>query len=460
MAKILLLDDEDQTRRVIALHLGKRGHEVITGKDGAEGLDLLARQRFDLVLSDLRMPHVTGMELLKSIRDQGLLTPVIVLTAFASIESAVEAMKLGANDYIGKPPQLDEIEIKVNNLLAQQALIEENRRLKGELEDRFQTEGIIGHSRAIKQVIERVKLLTRDADIAILLTGESGTGKELIARTVHYNSGRAKFPFVAVNCGALPDALIESELFGHEKGAFTGAAAAKKGLFEVAHRGTLLLDEIDALPLPMQVKLLRALDQHEIRRVGGTKNIPVDLRIVSASNQDLESLVDGKTFRQDLYYRLAVATITLPPLREREDDVPLLIEHFLAKFNRAKNKSITIAPDAMAMIERYDWPGNVRELEHLIEVLVVTASSAVIIAAHLPERFTRPKAPGAVPLAAEPITDDFKAATKSMVTSFERDFILRQLEKRRWNVTQTAEAIGLSRAALHAKMKEYAIGSG
>ena len=299
-----------------------------------------------------------------------------------------------------------------------------------ELEDRFQPEGVIGHSHAIKQTIEKVKQLTRDPDIAILLAGESGTGKELIARTIHYNSARAQFPFVAVNCGALPDGLIESELFGHEKGAFTGAAREKKGLFEVAHRGTLLLDEIDALPLSMQVKLLRALDEHEIRRVGGTKNIPVDLRIISASNQNLERLVDEKAFRQDLYYRLAVATIALPPLRERQGDVPLLVEHFLEKFNRAKNKTVTIAPETTAALEDYGWAGNVRELEHLIEVLVVTVPSAVVTAQHLPERFTRRNATDDVPLAADSFTDDFKAATKSIVTSFERDFILRQLEKR------------------------------
>ena len=458
MAKILLLDDEEQIRRVIALHLGKRGHEVIAGKDGREGLDHLARARFDLVLTDLRMPRVSGIELLKAIRQGGLSTPVIVLTAYASIDSAVEAMKLGAADYIGKPPQLDEITIKVTNLLAQQALVEENRRLKEALEDRFQPEGIVGNSQAIKQVIEKVKLLARDPDIAILLTGESGTGKELIARTIHYHSPRAEFPFIAVNCGALPEALLESELFGHEKGAFTGAVAEKKGLFEAAHRGSLLLDEIDALPLAMQVKLLRALDDHEIRRVGAIKNIPVDLRIISASNQDLEQLVEEKRFRRDLYYRLAVAPILLPPLRERHGDMPLLIEHFLEKFNRAKNKQLTIDLEAIATLDAYAWPGNVRELEHLVEVLVVTAGSEVISAEELPRKFKEPRAAGEIAIHPESLTDDLKAATRSVTTRFEREFILRQLEKHRWNITQTAQTIGLSRAALHTKMKEYGIG--
>lgn len=457
MAKILVLDDEKNTRRVIELHLRKQGHEVSSGKDGREGLQLLARQPFDLILTDLRMPNISGFELLESIRTQGLSVPVIVLTAYATIESAVDAMKLGAADYIGKPPQLDEITIKVNNVLAQQDLRTENVRLKEELKGRFQLEGIIGQSEAIKQAIEKARLLARDPDIAVLLAGESGTGKELMARAIHYQSARAKDPFVAINCGALPENLLESELFGHEKGAFTGAATEKKGLFEVAHRGTLLLDEIDALPLPMQVKLLRALDEHEIRRVGAVRNIPVDLRIISASNQDLEQLVEEKIFRRDLYYRLAVATIVMPPLRERRADIALLIDHFLTKFNRAKNRSILIDSEAAARLEAYDWPGNVRELEHLIEVLVVTTAADVINTKNLPDKF-RKSTPAPTKADAENLAGDLKAATKQMTASFEREFILRQLEKHRWNVTQTAQAIGLSRAALHAKMKEYAIG--
>ncbi|HLE63969.1 MAG TPA: sigma-54 dependent transcriptional regulator, partial [Pyrinomonadaceae bacterium] len=357
MAKILLLDDEPQIRRVIALHLGKHGHQVTTGQDGREGLDRLAHERFDLVLTDLRMPQVSGTEVLKAMREQGLAIPVIVLTAFASIESAVEAMKLGAADYIGKPPQLDEITIKVEHLLKQQALVEENRRLKEALEERFRFEGIVGRSPAIRQALEKVKTLARDPAITILLTGESGTGKELVARTIHHHSPRAQHAFVAINCGALPETLLESELFGHDKGAFTGATAEKKGLFEVAHRGTLFLDETSALPATMQVKLLRAVEEREIRRVGGTKNIPVDLRIISASNQDLERLVEEKTFREDLYYRLAVATILLPPLRMRAGDVTLLANHFLEKFNCEKGKVLTIDPDVMARLEAYPWPG-------------------------------------------------------------------------------------------------------
>jgi DNA-binding NtrC family response regulator len=454
MARILLMDDEEPIRRPIELHLKKQGHEVTAAGDGQAGLILLGRDPFDLIITDLKMPRVTGLDFLKAIRERGLLTPVIVLTAFATIESAVEAIKLGASDYIGKPPQLDEITIKVDNLLKQQALAEENRRLKRELEGRFQLEGIIGRSEAIRQVIEQVKILARDPDISILLTGESGTGKELIARTIHQNSPRSRGPFVAINCGALTETLLESELFGHEKGAFTGAASHKQGLLQVAHSGTLFLDEISAMPASMQVKLLRALEEKEIRRVGGTKNISVDIRIVSASNQDLEALVDTNQFRKDLFYRLGAANIALPPLRHRAGDVPLLVDHFLSTFNREKNKTVRISREALAILESYRWPGNIRELERLIELLVVTVCGAEITASHLPSKLS---ATCVAADDAEDLGEDLKEATRRMTSRFEREFILRHLHSYRWNVTRTAQAIGLSRATLHAKMNEYGI---
>jgi len=427
----------------------------VTGAgDGREGLDRLSNEAFDLVITDLRMPSLGGMELLKAMRERGLPTPVIVLTAFTTIESAVEAMKLGASDYIGKPPQLDEITIKVDNLLAQQALAEENRRLKRELESRFQLEGIIGRSEAIMRVIEQVKILARDPDISILLTGESGTGKELIARTIHRNSPRARGPFVAINCGALAESLLESELFGHERGAFTGAASDKHGLLQVAHRGTLFLDEISTMPATMQVKLLRALEEKEIRRVGGTKNIPVDIRIVSASNEDLDKLVETSQFRKDLFYRLGAANIGLPPLRHRAGDVPLLVDHFLSRYNAEKNKNVEISHEALAILESYQWPGNIREMERLIELLVVTIPEGEITPDRLPVKITAARIAGE---SVEDLGEDLKEATRRIAGRFEREFILRQLEKHHWNVTRTAQAIGLSRAALHAKMKEYGI---
>jgi len=450
MAAILLLDDDENVRRGIERHLRKLGHEVAASADGREGIHLLARQRFDLVLTDLRMPRLSGMELLQAMREQQIATPVIVLTGYASIEAAVEAMKLGACDFICKPLQLDEITLRVEKLLEQQALVAENRRLKDVLQDRYGFAAIVGGSAPLRRMLDQVRPLARDADISILLTGESGTGKELVARAIHYNSPRAAGPFVAINCGALPEDLIESELFGHQKGAFTGAVAEKSGLFEAAQRGTLFLDEISAMAAATQVKLLRAIEEREIRRVGSTASVAVDLRIISASNRDLEELVGREAFRGDLYFRLAVATVELPPLRVRAGDVPLLAGHFLEKFNRQKGRQVVLGADAIERLENYPWPGNVRELENLLELLVVTASG-VVAAEDLPAKFRTS------PAAAVDDVDDLKAATERMTAQFESEFIRRQLERRQWNVTQTAEAMGLSRSGLHAKMKEYGI---
>jgi two-component system response regulator AtoC len=302
-----------------------------------------------------------------------------------------------------------------------------------------------------------VKLLAGDPDISVLLSGESGTGKELVARAIHYNSPRARAPFVAINCGALPEDLIESELFGHEKGTFTGAVSQKKGLFEVAHRGTLFLDEIGAMPVKTQVKLLRALEEREIRRVGGTTQIPVDLRIISASNQNLDEMVEARSFRRDLYYRLAVAQVALPPLRDRAGDVPLLVNHFLEKFNSEKKKNLTIGSEAMKSLEAYAWPGNVRELEHLVEYMVVTSVSGTISVTDLPEGIRTAPAAQAISVDVKDLSADIKSATKRMTAQFERQFIRRHLDEYQWNVSKAAEAMGLSRSGLHAKMKEYGI---
>ncbi len=450
MATILLLDDDPTIRRAIERHLRSQGHQVVASADGREGLDLLESRRFDLVLTDLRMPRLSGMELLQAMHERGMATPVIVLTGYASIEAAVEAMKLGASDFISKPLQLEEITLRVANLLEKQALVSENQRLKDALEDRYGFSAIVGASEPVRRMLDQVQLLSRDPDISIVLTGESGTGKELVARAIHYHSPRAGGPFVAINCGALPGDLIESELFGHQKGAFTGAVTEKSGLFESAHRGTLFLDEISAMPAATQVKLLRAIEEREIRRVGSTASIPVDIRIVCASNRNLEEMVQQGTFRQDLYYRVAVATLELPPLRERAGDTPVLVCHFLEKFNREKNRQVAVDVGAMKLLEAYPWPGNVRELENLMELLVVTVSG-IVTAGDLPARF-RP-APDVV------VQDvgDLKAATERMTAQFECAFIRRQLDRHQWNVTKAAEAMGLSRSGLHAKMKEYGL---
>lgn len=459
MAKILLLDDEHQIRRAVELHLEKNGHEVSACEDGRDGLDCLEQEDFDLVITDLKMPRVSGIELLRSMRENNVQIPVIVLTAFASVESSVEAMKLGAADYIPKPPQLDEITLKVNKILSRQKLVEENLRLKKALEDKFQFGEIVGKSSAMQKMFERLKPLANDGNISILLTGESGTGKELIAKAIHYNGPRSGKSFVAVNCGALPEHLLESELFGHEKGAFTDAKNLKKGLFEIADGGTLFLDEISSMPLAMQVKLLRAIEEREIRRVGGTKDIPLDIRFVAASNQNLEKLVAEENFRQDLYYRLAVATVRIPPLRERGGDIRLLARHFLDRFNGEKNKRVEIEPEAIKILEKYSWQGNVRELENLIELLVVTASSDKIKISDLPGHIFKSSISQNSDFSADDSGDDLKTALAQITKQFEREFIGEQLKKHLWNITKTAEAIGISRGALHSKMKDYGLGN-
>ncbi len=459
MAKILLIDDEKNIRRVVSLFLEENGHEVVVCESGKIGLEKLENESFDLILTDLKMPQLSGIDFLRTIRKSGDDTPVIMLTAYGSVESAVEAIKLGATDYLTKPPKLEEIELKISNALSRKELSDENRRLRQELESKFRFDEIIGKSPAMIKVFERLRPLASDHNISILLHGESGTGKELIARAVHYNSPRADRPFVAINCSALPDHLLESELFGHEKGAFTGADMRKKGLFETAHGGTILLDEISAMPLEMQAKLLRAIEEREIRRVGSTETIPLDVRFIAASNQDLLEAVGAGRFRQDLYYRLAVATVDLPPLRERFGDVRLLAQHFLEKYNREKQKACVFEHDVMDILERQTWLGNVRELENLVELLVVTAPSKKISETSLPRHIIENSIERKVEADLETLGDNLKVAAKRNTELFERAFIVRQLEKNNGHVTKTAEAMGVSRSSLHAKMKEYGIGS-
>lgn len=448
--RILLLDDDAQVRRPIELFLVNGGYEVVSCADGREGLKRLSAERFDLIITDLRMPHVSGVQLLEFLRSTGSTIPVIVVTAFSSVESAVEAMKLGAADYVSKPPQLDEIAIRIRKLLDHRSLIEENRRLRAELKGQFSLEGFVGKSDAVRRMLAKVEGLCRDGQISVLLTGESGTGKELIARAIHYNGPRSSGPFVPVNASALPETLFENELFGHEKGAFTGAVSEKKGLFEAANGGTLFLDEIGAMPLPSQAKLLRAIEDREVRRVGGTKQIPVDVRFITASNEDIEQLVESSKFRRDLYFRLAVASLEVPPLRCRGDDIRLLAEHFLARYNAEKARSVKFGRGVLDAMESYVWPGNVRELEHLVEMLVVTIGSDVIETIDLPQKITANASP-------DKAGRNLRSASKQVSERFERDFIQERLTANRWNIAKTARSIGISRGSLYSKMKEYGL---
>lgn len=385
ISTILIADDEPNIRRVIEAVLVKDGYQVITAENGKKALDAVSTNaHIDVMISDLIMPDMNGVELLEAARQINPSISVIMITAHGSIKSAVDAMRLGAFDYITKPFDLDELKVVVKRAIERRHLINENIDLKQQLKTRYKFENIIGDSKPMQEIFRMIDRVA-DSRASVLVRGESGTGKELIARAVHYNSCRSHNPFVAVACVALSEQLLESELFGHEKGSFTGAVAQKPGRFEMAHTGTLFLDEIGDIPGQVQMKLLRVIQERELERVGGLKTVKVDVRLVTATNQDLEKEVKEGRFREDLYYRLQVVQIFLPPLRERADDIPLLVEHFIEKYNKENGKSIKYAgPEALDLMMKYRWPGNIRQLENTIERAVVLADpDAQLITADL-----------------------------------------------------------------------------
>lgn len=390
--RVLVVDDEVGMREFLAVCLSRAGHQVTTAKSGADALRMLNEDGdgdgvgFDIVITDLTMPGVPGMEVLR--HACGLPSPpqVIMVTAYATTDTAVEAMKIGAYDYLIKPFKVDEIQVVVRRALERRQLSSENRRLREQLKGVHTLDRMVGRSEAMQKVFELVRRVAATRT-NVLIRGESGTGKELVARALHNLSDRAKGPFVPVNCGAIPEQLMESELFGHVKGAFTGAASDRRGMFEVAEGGTLFLDEVGELDPATQVKLLRVLQERTIRPVGSNAELPVDCRVVAATNRDLEAAVESGEFRQDLYFRLDVVRIVLPPLRHRSEDIPLLVERFFDRFNREMKRNLDgISPEALDWLLAYDYPGNVRELENLIERAVALESSAMLGAAHFPER--------------------------------------------------------------------------
>ena len=375
--KILVVDDQRNMRTTLAMMLRGGGYEVDEASDGAQGRELGSTGAYDVVITDLRMGELDGIEVLRSIKESQPMTEVIVMTAYGTIESAVEAMRLGAFDYIQKPFGEQELIVKVSKALESRRLHGQVQLFAQEFKERYHFENIIGRSQSIRDVLTRVTKIA-PTDAIVLITGESGTGKELVARAVHANSKRADRPFVTVNCAAITETLLESELFGHARGAFTGAAAARKGLFEEADGGTFFFDEIAETTLVFQAKLLRALQEGEIRRIGENRPITVDLRVIAATNIDLATAVEERRFRQDLYYRLNVARFHLPPLRSRREDVPLLFEFFLEKYTRKMNKRAQLGEGVMDQLVAYDFPGNVRELENMVEQAVALASGGVI----------------------------------------------------------------------------------
>ena len=382
--RILIVDDEVSIREFLEIMLKKEGYDPTSVSDGQAALDILKKKSFDLIISDLQMPGITGLELLKQVKDQDPEILFMMITAFGSTETAVEAMKLGAYDYITKPFKIDEVRINIAHGLSSQSLKVENRALKRELHKEYSFQNLIGNSEVIHRVFDMIKRVSQ-TPTNVLITGESGTGKEMIAKAIHYNGPLSEKPFVPVNCGAIPESLMESEMFGHKKGAFTGAVSDKIGLFEAANGGTLFLDEVGELPISIQVKLLRVIQERVSRRVGAVEDTPVDVRIIAATNCDLQEMVDKKTFRQDLYYRLNVINIHSPCLKERKEDIPLLAQHFLKKYNERLSKNVhSISHEAMDILKKYEYPGNVRELENLIERTVALEGGATILPESLP----------------------------------------------------------------------------
>ncbi|HXW03629.1 MAG TPA: sigma-54 dependent transcriptional regulator [Vicinamibacterales bacterium] len=447
---ILAIDDDDSLRRVVEYNLMEEGYRVITAADGPSGLEAYQREAVDVVLTDIRMPGIEGIELLARLKAMQPELPVIMLTAFGTIDSAVEAMRLGAFDYLTKPFSRDQLRASVRKALEVAELRSENRQLREVVSERFSFANMIAGSRAMRAVSDTASRVAQ-TDTTVLLVGESGTGKELLARAIHFNSGRARGAFVTVNCAAIPEQLLESELFGHRRGSFTGAVADKRGKFEMAHGGTVFLDEIGELAPLLQVKLLRVLQEREIDKVGETRPIKVDVRVLAATNRDLEKMIAGGTFREDLYYRLAVVSIRMPPLRERVDDIPLLVDAFLEKHaQRLGHARPAIQKDVYSAFNLYSWPGNIRELENVVERALVLDKDGVIGLDDLPDRLRTPaQRIGNVRIE---LPDEGISLEK-----VERELILTALEKHDWNQTRAAAYLDVTRSTLLYRMQKYAL---
>ncbi len=451
--KILIADDEARIRKVMTLLLKEEGYEVMAVENGKEAVDAVFSFNPDVVLLDQQMPILTGSEAFEEIKKFRPNQIVIFITAFGSISLAVEAVKKGAYDFIEKPFDNDNLLLKVKRAVEHCAMQGEIKTLKTRLQANT-SHHIIGDNTGLKQVVAQVKRVA-ETNATVLIHGESGTGKELIANAVHYNSNRATGPFIAVNCGAIPLTLMESELFGYEKGAFTDAKEAKAGTFEQANGGTLFLDEIGELPMDAQVKLLRVLEDRKITRIGGKKSIPVDVRIVAATNRILEEEVQKGNFRLDLLYRLNIFTVTIPPLRERKQDIPLLVDYFISKHNKGLNLNIKgISQTAIDKINAYDWPGNVRDLENAIQSAMILTPGEVIQTEHLPLRI---KGYEQIEIIAS--TENEKGGIKEINAQVEKELILETLKKHNFNRTLTAEALNISRKTLFNKMKRYGLDS-
>lgn len=467
--RILIVDDEESLRRVLGILLKKEGYDVAAVANGSEALAAVQRSSFDVVLTDIKMPGMSGIDLLRAIRAHDPTLPVIVMTAYASLDTAIDAVNQGAFHYFIKQAKNEEIKLVVRRALEMRRLRVENKTLKYELRRSQGARRIIGTSEKLQAVFETVRKVAK-SDSTVLLCGESGTGKELFAREIHSASRRAEGPFVSINCGALPENLLESELFGHVKGSFTGAIRDKEGLFAVASGGTFLLDEVGETSLAIQVKLLRVLQEREIIPVGGEKPAKVDVRLIAATNADLEREVERGTFRPDLFYRLNVIPILLPSLRERREDIPMLVDHFLKESCRCAERTVMpIDDDALAVLGRYDWPGNVRELENVIERAVILEEGDRIRLESLPERVvTGRRGTGATGLAtggASSLAAATAAAQRASeardaagtLEDIERDYLVKVLEETGWQKKRASNILGINSSTLYRKIQRYGL---
>ncbi|MFB0518096.1 MAG: sigma-54-dependent transcriptional regulator [Acidobacteriota bacterium] len=442
-ARILIVDDEAIMRDSLNDWLMEDGYEAVAVEDGQKAIEIVRSQPFNVVLCDLKMPGMDGIETMQKIKEINKDLPVIIITAYATVNTAVESMKQGAYDYIVKPFDPEEVSHLIRKIISHQQLLQENILLRQELKRVYHFRDIVGKNYKMQEIFELIRTVA-DSDASVLILGESGTGKELIARAIHYSSRRAEKPFVSVSCSALPESLLESELFGYEKGAFTGAVRDKPGRFEEANKGTLFLDEVGEMKPETQLHLLRVLQEREIRRLGGTGVIKVDVRIIAATNKDLERAVKEGSFREDLYYRLNVVTIQLPPLREREDDIPLLAERFLMKYNIKNNKNLEgISPKAIALLVQYHWPGNVRELENVIERAVVITKHRIIQPEDLPPHIQS--------------FQESKGIQPRKLKEVEKEHIQHTLEENKWNISKTSKVLGIDRSTLYKKIRHYGL---
>ncbi|HWP47894.1 MAG TPA: sigma-54 dependent transcriptional regulator [Candidatus Limnocylindrales bacterium] len=442
---ILVIDSQEGNLETVSSLLQHEGYEVVSARNGRIALDLLKQTFFNVVITALKMPGVSGMEILKFVKEQSPETVVILMTGYATVESAVEAMKEGAYDYLTKPVNLSKLRVLIRRAIEQQQMVVEVEELRRKLETRTSFQNIIGTSKEIQRVYETV-LRVASINSTVLIYGESGTGKELVARAIHHNSPRRDRPLIILNCAALPEGVIESELFGHEKGAFTGAFSTKRGMFELANGGTIFLDEIGEMNLSTQSRLLRVLEEKEFMRVGGTKTLKVDVNIIAATNVDLEKAVAEKTFRKDLYYRLKVMTIKLPPLRERKEDIPLLIRAFIDAFNRENHTKVQgVSREALSKLQNYPWPGNIRELKHCIESIMVTTNRKIIEVNDLPAHI--------IQVAHQEPEIRLKAGVS--MAEVEKEAIRQTLIYTGGNKTKAAKVLNIGLRTLHQKIKDY-----